>query len=140
MKCIYPVIFTQAKDCVFIEVPDLDILTEAADMTDAMEMARDAIGLKGITLEDHGQEIPSPSIISDIKPENGAFFGEGDAYTSWVDIDYALYRKAIDSKVVKKSITIPAWLNTKAESAGINFSKTLQDALIELLDVKSLRP
>lgn len=140
MKRIYPVIFTQTNDGILIEVPDMDIVTEAKDMTDAIDMARDAIGLKGITLEDSGQDIPQASAISQIRPENGAFFGEGESYTSLVDIDYSAYRKMVDNRVIKKSISLPSWLNKKAESAGINFSKTLQDALIELLDIKSLRP
>ena len=140
MKRIYPVIFTQTNDGILIEVPDMDILTEASHMTDAIEMARDAIGLKGIALEDSGQEIPQASAITQIRPETGTFYEAGESYTSWVDIDYSAYRKMVDNRVIKKSISIPSWLNTKAESAGINFSKTLQDALIELLDVKSLRP
>ena len=51
MKKVYPVIFTQLNDeknTVLIEVPDLEILTEGFGMADAMDMARDAIGLKGI--------------------------------------------------------------------------------------------
>ena len=60
MKQVYPVIFTQLNDkknTVLIEVPDLEILTEGFGMADAVEMARDAIGLKGICYEDEGKEI-----------------------------------------------------------------------------------
>ncbi len=62
MKQVYPVIFTplnDEKDTVLIEVPDLDILTEGYGMADAVEMARDAIGLKGISYQDKGIDLPS---------------------------------------------------------------------------------
>ena len=61
MKAVYPVIFTQTDTVVLAEVPDLGILTEGKDMQDAIEMARDAIGLKGISMQDHGEAIPLPS-------------------------------------------------------------------------------
>ena len=66
MKQVYPVIFTQLndkKDTVLINVPDMDILTEGFGLSDAIEMARDAIGANGITLQDLGREIPVPSDI-----------------------------------------------------------------------------
>lgn len=74
MKQVYPVIFTQLKDkkdTVLINVPDMDILTEGFGLSDAIEMARDAIGANGITLQDLGREIPVPSDISDIDIKNG---------------------------------------------------------------------
>ena len=57
MKQVYPVIFTQLndkKDTVLINVPDMNILTEGFGLPDAIEMARDAIGANGITLQDLG--------------------------------------------------------------------------------------
>ena len=74
MKQVYPVIFTQLKDkkdTVLINVPDMGILTEGFGLSDAIEMARDAIGANGITLQDLGREIPVPSDISDIDIKNG---------------------------------------------------------------------
>ena len=53
-KRVYPVILTPADNIILVEVPDMEILTEGKDYQDAIEMARDAIGLKGITLEDAG--------------------------------------------------------------------------------------
>ena len=55
------VIFTKAKNCVLVEVPDLEILTEGKDMSDAIEMARDAIELNCVSREDAKEEIPEPS-------------------------------------------------------------------------------
>lgn len=135
MKCIYPVIFTQTDDIVLIEVPDLGILTEGSDMLNAVEMARDAIGLKGITLEDRNQAIPEPSQIRQIDSNNGTFSKEGTSYVTLVDIDFTEYRKKIDTKAVRRNVTLPSWLNKEAEKAHINVSKVLQQALMEQLDI-----
>ena len=64
MKNVYPVFFTKTDTVVLVEVPDLEILTEGTDMSDAMEMARDAIELKCVSMEDDGTEIPLPSEIN----------------------------------------------------------------------------
>ena len=61
MRAKYPAILTQDEECVLVEVPDLGILTEGKNMRDAIDMARDAIGQKGITMQDHQQKVPGPS-------------------------------------------------------------------------------
>ncbi|MSS63150.1 type II toxin-antitoxin system HicB family antitoxin [Velocimicrobium porci] len=133
MKYVYPVIFTQTADCVLVDVPVLDIQTEGTDMADAISMARDSIGLKGITLEDQGLEIPKPT--KDIKKESN-FSSEGDSLVSFVDIDFSDYRRMIDNRTVRKNVTLPSWLNYKAEQANVNFSKILQDGLISYLGLE----
>ncbi len=95
MKQVYPVIFTQLndkKDTVLINVPDMNILTEGFGLPDTIEMARDAIGANGITLQDLGKEIPVPSDISDIDIKNGPFDNTGISHVSFVDIDFDEYR------------------------------------------------
>lgn len=101
MKQVYPVIFTQLndkKDTVLINVPDMNILTEGFGLPDAIEMARDAIGANGITLQDLGREIPVPSDISDIDIKNGPFDNTGISHVSFVDIDFDEYRRKVDNK------------------------------------------
>ena len=71
------------KDTVLINVPDMDILTEGFGLPDAIEMARDAIGANGITLQDLGREIPVPSDISDIDIKNGPFDNTGISHVSF---------------------------------------------------------
>ena len=91
MKSVYPVIFTplnDEKDTILIEVPDLQILTEGFGMADAVDMARDAIGLKGIDYEDDGRELPQPSLMSDIDVTKGTFAEDGKSCLSLVDIDF----------------------------------------------------
>lgn len=134
MKSIYPVIFTQTDKAVLIEVPDMKILTEGKDMSDAIDMARDAIGLKGISMEDSGDAIPASSDIKNIKISDGTFAEDGENYVFLVDIDFAEYRKKVDNKVVRRNVTLPNWLNLEANKAHINVSKVLQDALIDRLE------
>ena len=136
MKNVYPVFFTKTDTVVLVEVPDLEILTEGTDMSDAMEMARDAIELKCVSMEDDGTEIPLPSEINDLDVNNGIFAEEGATVISFVDIDSGEYRRKIDTKTVRKNVTIPSWLNYEAEHAGINVSRVLQDALMNVLNVQ----
>ena len=136
MKNVYPVFFTKTDTVVLVEVPDLEILTEGTDMSDAMEMARDAIELKCVSMEDDGTEIPLPSEINDLDVNNGIFAEEGATVISFVDIDSGEYRRKIDTKTVRKNVTIPGWLNYEAEHAGINISRVLQEALMNVLNVQ----
>jgi predicted RNase H-like HicB family nuclease len=136
LKTIYPAYYTKTDTVVLIEVPDLEILTEGTDMVNAVEMARDAIELKCISMEDDGTEIPMPSEITSLDVNKGTFANEGQTIISLVDIDTDEYRRKIDTKTVRKNVTIPSWLNYEAERAGINVSRVLQEALMSKLNVK----
>ena len=138
MKQVYPVIFTRLNDeknTVLIEVPDLEILTEGFGMADAVDMARDAIGLKGICYEDEGKEIPRPRTLEETDISKGTFAGDGISCASLVDIDFQEYRRRADNKTVRRNVTLPNWLNQEAEKAHINVSRVLQDALMMKLGV-----
>ena len=131
MKQVYPVIFTSLndeKDTVLIEVPDLDILTEGYGM-------RDAIGLKGISYQDKGIDLPEPSALNGIDVSQGTFAEEGTGCVSFVDINFDEYRRKVDNKTVRRNVTLPNWLNLEAEKAHINVSKVLQEALMVKLGV-----
>lgn len=131
---VYPAILTPANDgIVLIEVPDMEVLTEAKDYADAVEMARDAIGLKGISLEDAKMEIPEASDISEVDPSKGTFADEGSGFVTLVDVDFVAYRRKVDNKMVRRNVTLPNWLNQAAEEAKINVSKLLQEALMTKL-------
>lgn len=136
MKNVYPVFFTKTDTVILVEVPDLEILTEGKDMTDAIEMARDAIELKCVSMEDDQVEIPLPSKIGTLDVNRGTFAEEGETIISLVDIDSGEYRRKIDTKTVRKNVTIPSWLNYEAEHAGINVSRVLQEALMNVLNVQ----
>ena len=135
MKAVYPVIFTPSENVILIEVPDLEILTEGESIVNAIDMARDAIGLKIISLEYDKTEIPNPTNLFDINIENSTFAEKGKSYVSMVDVDITEYRKKVDNKSVRRNITLPNWLNIEAEKAHINVSKVVQEALMEKLGV-----
>ena len=135
MKAVYPVYFTIVEDAILVEVPDLEILTEGKNMNDAIEMARDAIELKCVTLEDRSMKIPEPSLISKLNSSEGAFAEDGDTIISLVDIDSTEYRRRVDTKTVRRNVTLPSWLNYEAEHSGINVSRVLQEALMNVLGV-----
>lgn len=134
MQAVYPVLFTKTEECILVEAPDLGVLTEGRNMKNAIDMARDAMALMCITLEDRKKEIPLPSDTLDIK--NGTFSEDGETILSYVDIDSGEYRRKIDTKTVRRNVTIPSWLNYEAEHAGINVSRVLQEALMNVLNVQ----
>lgn len=136
MRNVYPVYFTKTNDNVLVEVPDLDILTEGKDMNDAIDMARDAIELACVSMEDAKEEIPNPSDISELNVNSGTFSDEGKTIISFVDIDSTEYRKKIDMKTVRRNVALPSWLNYEADKAGVNVSRILQDALIKALKLE----
>ena len=130
MKKAYPVILTPCKVGYVVSIPDLKINTQGADIPKAIEMARDAIGLWGITEEDMGRSIPEPSMQL---PEHAP-----NEIVTLIDIDFDAYRRANDNRTVRKNLTIPSWLNDRAEKEGINFSQVLQSALKKQLNIMEL--
>ena len=130
MKEAYPIIMTQVEEFIVVFIPDFNINTQGKDLPDAIEMARDAIGLIGIDMEDDGKALPKPSTLTDVQ----ASVTDG-SIVSLVDIDFAEYRRKNDLRTVKKNCTIPSWLNYEAERANINFSAVLQKALKKELNI-----
>ena len=137
MKNVYPVFFTKTNENILVEVPDFSILTEGNDMNDAMEMARDAIELECVSMEDNNEKIPSPSDLKDLDITKGTFANDGETIVSFVDIDSAIYRKKIDTKTVRRNVELPSWLNYEADQAGVNVSRILQEALMNVLKVEN---
>lgn len=129
-KMAYPIVLKRTDDGYYVSIPDFDTGTQGETIADAMEMARDAIGLLGIDMEDEGKELPEPNIISpEIVP--------GDIVTL-VDVDFAEYRKKVDNKAVKKNCTIPYWMSVEADKAGINYSRLLQEAISNVLGIERI--
>lgn len=132
MKCAYPVFIAENNKDYLVFIPDFEIYTEGKSMTDAIEMARDAIGLKGIDYEDDGKELPKASNYNEamaIAKADTEIFDYSQGIITMVDIDFSEYRKRHNNRMVKKNCTIPYYLNVEAEKEGINFSKLLQEAL-----------
>ena len=127
MKYVYPVIFEKDDGKIGVTVPDIpSTYTYGDNMADAIFMAQDVIAMMLADYEDCGKEIPKPSKIEDIKT-NGI--------VSLVVADTDEWRKLVDNKAIKKTLTIPSWLNKKAEKAAINFSQLLQEAICNKLNI-----
>ena len=128
MKYVYPVIFEEAEEGGYnVTVPDIPgTFTCGDDMADAIYMAEDVIAMMLADYEDEKKTIPVPSKIEDIKT---------DGIVSLVVADTDEWRKLVDNRAVKKTLSIPSWLNAKAEKAGLNFSQVLQEALCSKLGV-----
>jgi len=127
MKKVYPVIFTPDTGGYVAFVPDLEINTQGDDLADALYMAREAIGLWGITEQDAGRSIPEPSAEPPRHKKN--------ELVSWVDIDFDQYRRAGDMTSERANITLPRYLKNLAGKAGLNLSHELQVRLKEVLHV-----
>lgn len=135
MKKVYPVIMKKNGNDFLVFVPDMEIYTEGRDEFDAIVMARDAIGLKGIGMEDMNIALPKASsyegAVSLAGKDADEDFDFSDGIVTFVDVDFDAYRNKFRNRAVKKNCTIPYWLNEKAEAMGLNFSKVLQNALME---------
>ncbi len=140
MKRAYPTFIAECGTDYLVYVPDMDIFTEGYDLEDAMEMARDAIGLKGISLEDDGIEVPEASgyheAVAKAK-EDTEDFDYTKGILTMVDVDFVVYRRRMDNKSVRRNVTLPNWLNQEAEAANLNVSKVLQEALMERLAISN---
>lgn len=132
MNYIYPAVFYPEKDGRYsIIFPDLnDLATYGDTLADAFAMAQEACGQYLFTSLRDGEHLPSPSSLDDVQKE------DAHALVNMVCVNLDAYARAYDDKAVKKTLSIPAWLNTACENLGINFSKVLKDALIAKLQVQ----
>ncbi len=120
MLFVCPAIFHKEDDTYWVEFPDLEgCHTYGSSINETMEAAQEALAAYLLTLLEQGREIASPSDISAIHTNDG--------FSSLVSCNINQYK---DTKAVKKTLTIPAWLNDRAISMGINFSQVLQEALL----------
>lgn len=129
MKRAYKIILTPEESGYTAFIPDFDCGTQGENLADVICMARDAIGMMGITLQDTGKEIPEPGAAE--------CTAEEWQLITFVDVDFTEYRKKHENRKIKKTLTIASWLNEKAENEGINFSRTLEEALLEKLGLES---
>lgn len=132
-KYVYPAIFTQELEGGYsIRFPDIEnCFTDADDITSAMEMAKDVLCLMLYNLEQSNSVIPEASRVNDVK--NTITENE---FVTLIACDTIEYRRFFDNKAVKKTLSIPSWLNDMAERAEINFSATLQAALKQQLNIQ----
>jgi len=130
-KLFYPAIFHKAEEGGFwITFPDIpECMTQGEDMQQAYEMAVDALGLAITSRKQERESIPAPSQPYDLT------VGEGELCVV-IEFDMRAYQKRTNSKAVKKTLSIPQWLNEEAMEMGVNFSQVLQEALIQKIGAR----
>ena len=129
-KYSYPAIFTpEGNDVYSVLFPDIDgCYTFGDSLINSMEMAQDALALMLFDHEIENRPIPKPSNIKDISTKE-------EEFVSLIMCDTIEYQKMHNKRAIKKTLTIPEWLNEAASAASINFSQVLQEALSEKLRV-----
>ncbi len=129
-KYIYPAIFDYADDGISVKFPDLPgCFTCGEDDDEAFMMARDVLGLWMEFIENNKEEIPEPSKLIDVKLEE-------NQRVVLIDVWMPTVREAVLNKAIKKTLTIPQWLDIMAREADINFSYVLQKGLKKELNIK----
>jgi len=134
MKYAYPAIFTEEENGQYsVNFPDFEgsgygCFTGGNDLNDAMDMAKDALCLVLYDMEKESAAVPKASGVKDFKVARNEFVSLIACDTEW-------YRRFYDGKAIKKTLSIPSWLNAMAELQSVNFSQVLQEALKQQLGV-----
>lgn len=127
----YIAVFNIENDGISIEFPDLPGCLPCADTLDeAMKNAEEAMALHIYGMEQDGEEIPQPSVMTDIKHEPNEALAV-------VSVFMPPFRDKIVNRFVKKTLSLPAWLADEADKSGVNCSKVFQNALMDYLGVKN---
>ena len=125
MKTIYPTIFHE-ENGYWVEFPDLPGCQSCGStLEETMEMAEEALGLYLADRIEHHEKIPAASKLESIKPKDGQ--------ASYVSTDVNKYRR--NTKAVRKTLSIPAWLAEEAAARNISLSKVLQEGLYTELGI-----
>lgn len=129
-KLFYPAVFHKAEEGGFwVTFPDIpECMTQGEDMQQAYEMAVEALGLSITTMEEEGEELPKASAPDMVLTEEGSFLVV-------VEFDLMEYRRRNCSRAVKKTLSIPEWLNEAAIRKNINFFQVLQEALLQKVNM-----
>ena len=123
-------IFDYAKDGISISFPDLPGCLSCADTTkEAIKNSEEVLGLVLYDMEQENEKIPESTPLEKIKCKD-------NQKAILINVWMPLVRNELDEQSVKKTLTIPQWLNKLAEKENVNFSKILQSALKEYLQIK----
>lgn len=126
-RLYYPAVFTYEEGQeIAVVFPDLDVATSGIDDSDALLSARECLGVVLFGLEEDGEDIPTPTALTDIHVAD-------NERAVLIDVFMPAVRMANINKAVNRTVTLPAWLNAKALENNINFSQVLQDGIKEKL-------
>ena len=133
MTHVYPAIFTPNSDgSITVDFPDLECTTEGKDLAGAMHMARDALALWLDTQAMLGEPIPAPSPLGVLHPE-------GERYAVLIDADPEIYARQRKNTAVRRTVSLPQWLDEEAAVRRLSLSAVLQDALVAMIE-RPVRP
>lgn len=130
MKVVYPIIIQKTSDQTMpylVTIPALNGLTQGKSIENAMDMAKDYIGLTIMDKQDNNEAIPNSTY--DLPKTNK------DTIATLINVDLSEYRRKHDTRSIKKTLTIPSYLNELGKERDINFSETLVNALKNKLNV-----
>ena len=138
MLSIYPACFFKEENGYAVIFPDLDGLATCGEtLEEAMEMAVDCLAGYLYSLKQDGKPAPKPSDVQAVDINRVAAELEIDdaqeTFVNLVSVDVPSYAKSHFERSVKKTLTIPEWLNNAALEKGLNFSQVLQEALKQRL-------
>ncbi|MDP2859207.1 MAG: type II toxin-antitoxin system HicB family antitoxin [Bacillota bacterium] len=126
---MYPAVLHYGEDGISVEFPDFPgCVSEGDSEGEALAMARDALALRIFTMERDGELIPEPTSVRRIPVQP-------DQATALIEVWMRPFRDAMRERAVKKTVTLPKWLNDLAETERVNFSQILQRGLKEYLGV-----
>lgn len=129
MKYVYPAILTQEDDGIIVSFPDVEgARTDGATMEEALENADDVLNLMLLTMEEKHMNIKPPTPIASLDVPKGST-------VALVRADTLAYSKKVDTRAVRKSVSIPAWMDTLAREHNLNFSNVLQNAICRELNI-----
>jgi predicted RNase H-like HicB family nuclease len=130
MRYVFPSVFRlEPEGCYSVVFPDIKRgATQGDTIAECIEMAEDFLCLALYDMEEEGKDIPLPTDIRKMTVNP-------DDVIKLISVDTEYYRRFNENKVTKKTLTIPSWLNVRAKEAKINFSQTLQNALINELRI-----
>ena len=129
MKYVYPAILTQEDDGIIVSFPDVEgARTDGATMEEALENADDVLNLMLLTMEEKHMNIKPPTPIASLDVPKCST-------VALVRADTLAYSKKVDTRAVRKSVSIPAWMDTLAREHNLNFSNVLQNAICRELNI-----
>lgn len=132
-RYVYPALFHFAEDGISIEFPDLPgCFTCGRDQEQALRMAREAMALHLYGMEQDGDPIPKPTLVFQIARQSNQTM-------VLIEVWMPPFRNEMEQRAVKKTLTIPKWLDDLAQENHVNFSHLLQDALKKYLGVTDKR-
>ena len=130
-RYIYVAVLTYEENGISIEFPDLPgcyPCAEKDDTEDALKNAKEALGLHIWGMEQDGEMLPNPTSITELSLDKGQV-------PVLIDVFMPPVRERVNSKFVKKTLSLPAWLAAKADEDGVNCSRLFQNALLEYLGI-----